>query len=161
MDRFEPKESAHTEDRIDRRTLMKVATSGVAVAGLLTVAPTEANSVSAAFVPNNFRAAIHVTSEDGMQYAYSALETIANNYSKASGRLIIDGAAVKLLTTDDGLSNVKSVHDAGADVVAASDALAINGIDPSTLPDYIDTSNPGVIAVVDSQVKGFHYYKLS
>jgi len=161
LDRFEPKESAQSEDRFDRRTLMKVATGGVAAAGLLAVAPSAAPSVAAAFVPNNFRAAIHVTSEDGMQYAYSALETIANNYSKASGRLIIDGAAVKLLTTDVGLSNVKSAHDAGAEIVAANDALAINGIDPTTLPDYVDTSNPGVIAVVDSQVKGFHYYKLS
>jgi intracellular sulfur oxidation DsrE/DsrF family protein len=145
---------------LDRRSLIKLAGAGVAAATLLGASPNSMNEVSAAFVPNNFRACIHITSEDGFQYAFSALQTIADQYKKASGRLIIDGAAVKSLTSDDMIASLKSANDKGAEIQAASDALAINGIDPSTLPDFIDTKNPGVIAVVDSQVKGYHYYKL-
>jgi intracellular sulfur oxidation DsrE/DsrF family protein len=139
---------------------VKLAAGGAISGGLAAALPARPASVDAAFVPNNFRAVVHVTSEDGMQYAFAALETITENYDKATARLVIDGSAVKLLTTDDGLNSIKAAHDAGAEIVVANDALAINGIDPSTLPDYIDKDNPGVIAVVDSQVKGFHYYKV-
>ena len=41
----------------------------------------------------------------------------------------------------------------------ASDALAANGIDPTSLPDYINSENPGVIAVLESQSTGYLYYK--
>jgi intracellular sulfur oxidation DsrE/DsrF family protein len=152
-------EDVEETNRLDRRTLMRVAAGGVAVTGLLAAAPESSEAATAALVPNNFRAAIHVTNEDSLQYAYSALETIAEHYKKADGRLIIDGAAVKILATDDGLNNVKSAHDAGAEIMAANDALAIHGIDPKSLPDFINTDNPGVIAVIDSQVTGYHYYK--
>jgi intracellular sulfur oxidation DsrE/DsrF family protein len=73
---------------------------------------------------------------------------------------VIDGDAVKALTDDDILGQIKSANDAGAEIVAANDALSINGIDSDSLPDYIDTGNPGIIAVVDAQTKGFQYYKL-
>ena len=146
-------------ERLDRRALMKAAAGGAIASGLLVTAPALAGATLPAAVPNNFRAAVHVTDENSMQYAYSALETISQHYSKAKGRLIIDGAAVKILATDDGLNNVKSVHDAGADVWVANDALAINGIDPASLPDFINTDNPGVIAVLESQSTGYLYYK--
>ena len=146
-------------ERLDRRTLMKVAAGSAVVGGLLVASPGHSGAAPSAMVPNNFRAAVHVTDENSMQYAYSALATISEHYSKAKGRLIIDGAAVKILATDDGLNNVKSVHDAGADIWVASDALAANGIDPTSLPDYINSENPGVIAVLESQSTGYLYYK--
>jgi intracellular sulfur oxidation DsrE/DsrF family protein len=146
-------------NRLDRRTLMKGAAGGAIASGLIAAAPALTGAALPAAVPNNFRAAVHVTDENALQYAYSALETISQNYSKAKGRLIIDGAAVKILTTDDGLNNIKAVHDGGADVWVANDALAINGIDPASLPDFINTDNPGVIAVLESQSTGYMYYK--
>jgi intracellular sulfur oxidation DsrE/DsrF family protein len=158
--RSEQSDSSTRDSRLDRRTILKVA-SGAAVAGGVALS---AHSAQAALlppaVPNNFRAVVHVTNEDGLQYAYAALETITEHYKKAKGRLVVDGSAVKILATDEGLANVTAAHDAGAEIAAANDALAINGIDPESLPDFIDASNPGVIAVVDAQVKGYHYYKL-
>lgn len=145
---------------VDRRGLFKVAGGGLVAAGLLAAAPLATGEIAEAFVPNNFRACIHVTREEDFQYAFSALETISEHYSKASGLLIIDGAAVKSLASDDMITSLTSAHDNGADIAAAADALEINGIDPTTLPDFIDVKNPGVIQVVDSQVKGYHYYKL-
>lgn len=159
VSRSEEHASNQEHERLDRRTLIKVAAGGVAATGLLAMAPEPSGAEPAALVPNNFRAAIHVTDEDSLQYAYSALETIAEHYKKADGQLIIDGSAVKVLATDDGLNNLKSAHDAGAEIVAANDALVIHGIDPKSLPDFINVDNPGVIAVIDAQVKGFHYYK--
>jgi len=159
VSRFDRNESIEESERLDRRTLIKVAAGGVATTSVLAIAPEPSGAAPAALVPNNFRAAIHVTDEDSLQYAYSALETIAEHYEKADGQLILDGSAVKILATDDGLNNLKSAHDAGADIVAANDALAIHGIDPKSLPDFINVDNPGVIAVIDAQVKGFHYYK--
>ena len=111
-------------------------------------------------MPNNFRAVVHITRQEDFTYAFSSLDTIAQHYKKATGRLIIDGDAVKGLTDDDILAQLKSADDAGAEIVAANDALSVNGIDPDSLPDYVNTDNPGVIAVVDAQVKGYHYYKL-
>jgi intracellular sulfur oxidation DsrE/DsrF family protein len=152
-------DGADEKNRLDRRTLMKGAAGGALASGLLVAAPALTGAALPAAVPNNFRAAVHVTDESSLQYAYSALETISQHYSKAKGRLIIDGPAVKILTTEDGLNNVKSVHDAGADVWVANDALAINGIDPTSLPDFINSENPGVIAVLESQSTGYMYYK--
>lgn len=148
------------DDTLDRRALLKVAAGGLVAGGLLTAAPIGSSTVDAAMVPNNFRAAVHVTRQEDFQYALSSLDTIAQHYKKATGRLIIDGDAVKGLTDDGILGQLKSANDAGAEILAASDALGINNIDPSTLPDYLDASNPGVIAVVEAQVKGFHYYKI-
>lgn len=145
----------------DRRSLMKVAAGGIVVGSVIAANPwTTGEAEAAAFVPNNFRAVVHVTRQEDFTYAFSSLDTIAQHYSKAKGRLIIDGDAVKGLTDDDTLAQIKSAKDAGAEIVAANDALSVNGIDPSTLPDYVDSDNPGVIAVVDAQVKGYHYYKL-
>lgn len=146
-------------ERLDRRALMKAAAGGAVAGGLFVTAPALTGAALPATMPTNFRAAVHVTDENSLQYAYSALETISQHYSKAKGRLIIDGDAVKILATDDGLNNVKSVHDAGADVWVANDALAINGIDPASLPDFINSDNPGVIAVLESQSTGYMYYK--
>lgn len=146
--------------RFDRRALMKIAAGGAAAGGLLFTAVGNTGAAPPAMVPKNFRAAVHVTDATTMQYAYSALETISQNYSSAKGRLIIDGAAVKILATEDGLNNVKSVHDAGADVWVANDALAINGIDPTSLPDFINSDNPGIIAVLESQSTGYMYFKV-
>ena len=128
MSRSEENDPNEERERLDRRTLIRVAAGGVAATGLLAAVPEPSGAAPAALVPNNFRAAIHVTDENSLQYAYSALETIAEHYKKADGQLIIDGAAVKILATDDGLNNVKWAHDAGADIVAANDALA-----PTTL----------------------------
>ena len=159
MSQSDRNDGADEDNRLDRRTLMKVAAGSAVVGGLLVTAPGHTGAALPATVPNNFRAAVHVTDEAAMQYAYSALATISEHYSKAKGRLIIDGAAVKILTTEDGLNNVKSVHDGGADIWVANDALAINGIDPTSLPDFINTDNPGVIAVLESQSTGYLYYK--
>ena len=159
MSRSDANESVDEREMLDRRTLIKVAAGGAVAGGVLAAAPASGSDVAAAMLPSNFRAAVHVTDEGAMQYAYSALATISEHYSKAKGRLIIDGAAVKVLTTEDGLNNVKSVHDAGAEIWAANDALAINGIDPASLPDFINTDNPGVIAVLESQATGYQYYK--
>ncbi len=148
------------EAALDRRALMKVAAGGLVAGGLITAAPWMAGEAEAAFVPNNFRAVVHVTRQEDFTYAFSSLDTIAQHYKKATGRFIIDGDAVKGLTDEDILGQLKSAKDAGAEIVAASDALSVNGIDPDSLPDYVDTDNPGVIAVVDAQVKGYHYYKL-
>ena len=123
-------------------------------------APWSSSDVEAAFVPNDFRAVVHITRQEDFPYAFSSLDTIAQHYKKATGRLIVDGDAVKGLTDEDTLGQIKSANDAGAEIVAASDALSINGIDPASLPDYVDSDNSGVIAVVDAQTKGFQYYKL-
>ena len=155
VNRSESSESVLKRDRVNRRMLVKTAAAGVAASGLI-VAP----SAAAAFVPNNFHALIHVTNADGMQYAFSALQTIAEHYDKATGRLIIDGSAVAMLATDDGLKSLEAADKAGADILAARDALQINGIDPDSLPDFIDAKETGIIAVIDAQIKGFHYYKL-
>lgn len=160
MDRTDSKELTEADVRLGRRTLIRVATGGALAGGLLAVAPDITSAVDAVLVPNNFRALVHVTSEDSLQYAFSALETITEHYDKASAQLLIDGPAVKILATADGIKNVQSAKDAGAEIVAASDALQINGIDPKSLPDFIDASNTGVIAAVNSQVKGYHYYKV-
>jgi intracellular sulfur oxidation DsrE/DsrF family protein len=149
-----------TEESLDRRALIKIAAGGLAAGGLLAEAAQRPVGVVAAFVPNNFRAVVHITRQEDFAYAFSSLDTIAQHYKKASGRLILDGDAVKGLTDDDILGQLKSAKDAGAEIVAASDALSINGIDPSSLPSYVKSDNPGVIAVVDAQVKGYHYYKL-
>jgi intracellular sulfur oxidation DsrE/DsrF family protein len=117
-------------------------------------------SVAAQSVPNNFRSVVHITRQEDFVYAFSSLDTIARHYKKATGRLIVDGDAVKGLTDDDILGQLKSANDAGAEIVAASDALSINGIDPSTLPDYVNTDNPGLIAVVEAQTKGYQYVKI-
>jgi len=146
--------------RFDRRKVLKAASGAAVVGGVALSAHNAQAALLPSAVPNNFRAVVHVTNEEGLPYAYAALETITEDYKKAKGLLVIDGSAVKILTTDEGLANLKAVKDAGADVAAANDALAINGIDPESLPDFIDVDNPGVIAVVDAQVKGFHYYKL-
>jgi intracellular sulfur oxidation DsrE/DsrF family protein len=151
---------SHDDDALDRRALMKVAAGGVAAASLIALSPLAGNTAQAAFLPNNFRAIVHVTRQEDFPYAFSSLDTIAQHYSKATGRLVIDGDAVKALTDDDILGQIKSANDAGAEIVAANDALSINGIDSDSLPDYIDTGNPGIIAVVDAQTKGFQYYKL-
>jgi intracellular sulfur oxidation DsrE/DsrF family protein len=148
------------QNAIDRRSLLKVTGGALAAAAIYAAAPIASNEVAEAFVPNNFHACIHITREDDFQYAFSALQTISEQYKKATGRLIVDGGAVKSLTSDDMIASLKSANDKGAEIKAASDALAINGVDPTSLPDFIDAKNPGVIAVVDAQVKGFHYYKL-
>ena len=84
---------------------------------------------------------------------------IAESYKKATGRLIIDGDAVNSLSDQGMLDQLKSANDADAEILAASDALEINGIDASSLPDYIDSSMPGLIAVLESETKGYHYFK--
>lgn len=150
----------HGNDSFDRRSLVKVAAAGVVASGLLAAAPMELRDVDAAFVPNNFHAVVHVTRQEDFPYAFSSLDTISQNYEKAKGRLVIDGDAVRGLSDAGLLDHIKAAKDNGAEIVAASDALTINGIDASTLPDYIDTGSTGVIAVVDAQVKGYHYYKL-
>ncbi len=149
-----------SDGEFDRRALLRVAAVGVSAGGFLAVAPSFAGDAAADSVPNNFRAAIHVTRQEDFTYAFSALDTIAQHYKKATGHLIIDGDAVKSLTDDAVLTQLQNAKDSGAEIVAASDALSINGIDPSSLPDYIKSGDPGVIAVVDAQVKGFHYYKI-
>lgn len=161
MGQFDRNVPGATDERLDRRDLLKVAAGGVLVGGFLAATPlVQGDGEVAAMVPNNFRGLVHVTNEDGLQYAYSALSVIAEHYKDAKGRLVIDGSAVKILTTDDGLNNIKAIHDQGSDIVAASDALQINGIDKDSLPDYIDTDNPGIIAVIDGLTKGFQYYKV-
>lgn len=149
------------DDRFDRRNLLKTAAGGLVAGGLLAATPMLHGEVAAAaIVPNNFRGLVHATNVESLTYAYAALQTISEHYKDAKGRLVLDGDAVKTLTTDDGLNNVKAAHDGGADIVAANDALEMNGIDKDSLPDYIDTDNPGIIAVIDGQVKGYHYYKV-
>lgn len=153
-------ETDTTDRQLDRRSLVKTAVAGATAVGLAALAPSDTSATARAFVPNNFHAVIHVTNPDGMPYAFSALQTIADHYDKATGRLIIDGTAVAMLATEDGLASLETAEKAGAEIVAARDALQINGIDPDSLPDFIDADDPGIIAVVDAQVKGFHYYKL-
>lgn len=142
----------------DRRGLLRYAL-GVS-AGIAALAAPSQRNASAADVPDNFRAAIHITEEASFTYALSALQTIHDDYHKASGRLIIDGNAVKSLASQSTLDALKTAHDAGADIVAASDALEINGIDPNTLPDFVSVGDPGLILVLEAQVKGYHYYKV-
>ncbi|MEZ4531473.1 MAG: hypothetical protein R2835_02240 [Thermomicrobiales bacterium] len=142
-----------------RRALIKGAAGGL-IAGGLIAGSMETRLAEAAFVPNNFHVVVHVTRQEDLPYAFSSLDTVAQHYKKATARLVFDGDAVKALTDDDVLTQVQAAKDAGAEIVAASDALSINGIDASSLPDFVDTDNTGVIAVVDAQVKGFHYYKL-
>ena len=146
-------------DSMDRRALMKVAAGGLVVGGILGAAPSSESRVEAAFVPNNFRATVHVTTQEAIPFALSSLHTIAENYSKATGRLIIDGNAVTSLSDQGFLDQLKNAKDAGAEIAAASDALQINGIDPASLPDYIDWSLPGIIAVLEADTKGYHYFK--
>jgi intracellular sulfur oxidation DsrE/DsrF family protein len=160
LDRLIQTEHEGVRELFDRRALLRATGGGLAAALVLGASPLVVDDSAEAFVPNNFRACIHVTREDDFQFAFAALQTIADQYKKASGRLIVDGAAVKALTSEDMISSLKSANDKGASIQAASDALAINGIDPSSLPGFIDAKNTGVIAVVDSQVKGYHYYKL-
>jgi len=148
------------DESIDRRALMKVAAGGLLAGGMLAAAPRISGGVEAADVPNNFRAVVHITHQENFPYAFSTLEIIAKNYKKATGRLILDGDAVKGLTDDDILGQIKTASDAGAEIYAASDALSINGIDPSSLPKYVNSSDPGVIAVVDAQLKKYHYLAL-
>ncbi len=145
---------------IDRRALMKVVAGGAVAGGLLASAPLVANEVHAATVPSNFRAAVHITRQEDFVYAFSSLDTIAKHYKKATGRLIVDGDAVKSLTDSDILGQIDAAKKAGAEIVVASDALSMNGIDPSTLPSYFDTKNSGVIAVMEAMTKEFNYYKL-
>lgn len=158
MDQSEPAnaEFDSSETRVSRRTLVKTAAFGLTASGLAgtTSEPAEA------FVPNNFHALIHVTHPDSMPYAYSALQTIAEHYEKATGRLVIDGSAVTILTASDDLDRLEAASKAGSEIIVAHDALEINGIDSDSLPDFIQTDDTGLIAVVDAQVKGFHYYKL-
>jgi len=127
---------------------------------MLVSTPWESNEVQAALVPNNFRVAVHVTRQEDFAYAFSSLDTIAKHYTKATAKLIVDGDGVKSLTDDGVLGQIDAANKAGAQIIAASDALSANGIDPTTLPSYIDTKNPGVIAVVEAQTTGFQYYKL-
>jgi len=148
------------EGALDRRAMMKVAAGGLLVGGLLSIAPRATEDAEAADVPNNFRAVVHITRQEDFTYAFSSLDTIAQHYKKATGKFLIDGEAVKGLTDSGILDQLKSAHDAGAEIVVASDALSMNGIDPDSLPDYVNSDNPGVIAAVESQVKGYHYYKL-
>lgn len=144
---------------LDRRSVIRAAVGGVAVGTLLPFVPETSTGVSAASVPNNFRAIIHVTRQDDFPYAFSSLATIAQSYKKATGRLLIDGDAVKSLTDETVLAQLESANDAGAEIAAASDALSINGLDPSSLPSYVDTKDPAVIAVVDAQINRYHYLK--
>ncbi len=145
---------------LDRRSMMKVAAGGLLVGGLLAVAPRGSEEAEAADVPNNFRAVVHITRQEDFPYAFSSLDTIAQHYSKAKGLFLIDGAAVKGLTDSGILDQLKSANDAGAEIAVANDALSMNGIDPSSLPDYVNSDNPGIIFAVEAQVKGYHYYKL-
>lgn len=158
-----PKDDARTTDPslladTDRRGLLRYAI-GVS-AGIAALAVPSQRNTYAADVPDNFRAAIHITEEASFPYALSALQTIHDDYHKASGRLIIDGNAVNGLASQSTLDTLKTAHDDGADIVAASDALEINGIDPSTLPDFVSVGDPGLILVLEAQVKGYHYYKV-
>ena len=148
------------DESLDRRSLMKVAAGGLVAGGLLATAPRFSGEVEAASVPSNFRAVVHITRLENFPYAFSSLETIAKNYKKATGRLIVDGDAVKGLTADDILGQIEAANDAGAEIYAASDALSINGIDPSSLPKFVNSGDPGVIAVVDAQIKNYHYLAL-
>ena len=145
---------------LDRRAMMKVAVGGLLVGGLLSAAPSFSHEAEAADVPNNFRAVVHITRQEDYASAFSSLDTIAQHYKKATGRLLIDGEAVKGLTDTGILDQLKSADDAGTEIVVANDALSTNGIDPDSLPDYVNSDNPGVIAAVEAQVKGYHYYKL-
>ncbi len=140
--------------------MVKVAAASVVTGEFLWASPAAASVLADVAVPNNFHALIHVTNPEGMQYAYSALQTMAEHYSKAKARLIIDGSAVDAVTTPDGLSSLEAASKSGVDIAIARDALEINGIDPKSLPDFLDAGNPGIILVVDALVKGFHYYKL-
>lgn len=146
-------------EQVDRRALLKLAGGGMVAAGLLAASPVFHDEVEAAFIPNNFHACVHVTNEDQYPYAMSALATIADNYDKAHALLIIDGSAVKALSSSDMVDQLKAANDKGADMAVATDALQINGIDPSTVPDFISAKNPGVIEVINAMVKGYHYYK--
>jgi intracellular sulfur oxidation DsrE/DsrF family protein len=152
--------SEPVDEALDRRAMLKAAAGGFVAGGLLAAVSQRPLQAEAAFVPNNFRAVVHITRQEDFTYAFSSLDTIAQHYKKATGRLIIDGTAVMGLSNDDILGQIQSAKDAGAEIIAASDALSINGIDPSALPSYIKTDVQGVIAVVDAQVKGYHYMKL-
>jgi len=151
---------AKHDELFDRRTLVKAAAVGVAAGGLLGagLAPTGADASDS--IPNNFHAAIHVSTTEAMPYAYAALETISEHYKKAQGRLILDGSAVTLLSDDGAVASLKSASDAGAEIVAARDACQINNIDPDSLPDFIDAGSNGIVVVIDSYMKHFHYCKL-
>ena len=154
---------SHSEqdaESLDRRSLMKVATGGLLAGVVLAAAPQFSGDTEAASVPNNFRAVVHITRLENFPYAFSSLETIAKEYKKATGRLIVDGDAVKGLNDDDILGQIQTANDAGAEIYAASDALSINGIDPSSLPKYINSGDPGVIAVVEAQSKQYYYFAL-
>lgn len=156
-------DEAHTPNtsvsvETDRRGLIRGAL-GIS-AGVAAFAVPLQRHADAADVPDNFRAAIHITEESSFPYALSALQTIHDDYHKASGRLIIDGDAVNGLVSTATIDALKAAHDDGADIQAASDALAINGIDPSTLPDFVSVGDPGLILVLEAQVKGYHYYKV-
>jgi intracellular sulfur oxidation DsrE/DsrF family protein len=140
--------------------MVKAAIAGVSSGMVLPLLPRSSDGVEAASVPNNFRAIVHITRQEDFTYAFSSLAIIAQKYKKATGRLLIDGAAVTSLTDDDVLTQLKSASDAGAEILAASDALSINNIDPSSLPDFIEAKNPGVIAIVDAQINRYHYMKL-
>lgn len=154
-------EAEPVDDRLDRRMLIKAAAGGVVAGGLVLAAPAAVSVAAEAQVPNNFHALIHVTNQEGMQYAFSALQTMSDHYSKAKGRLVIDGSAVGVLADKDGLASLESVSKKdGIEIFAASDALEINQIDTDSVPDFIDASNTGIIAVIDAQIKGYHYYKL-
>ncbi|MCA9858783.1 MAG: hypothetical protein KC438_03635 [Thermomicrobiales bacterium] len=160
MTSFEPDDAAQLDSGMDRRTLIKGAAGATAALGLRTAISDRSAAAPLPFVPSDFRAVIHVTRADDLPYAFSALQTIADHYSKASGRLVLDGSAVTSLTSDQTLDALQQAHEHGAEIVAASDALEINGVDVSSLPDFVNTKETGLIAVVDAQLKGFHYYKL-
>lgn len=160
MENPNPSRPADEHGQVDRRSLVKGAAAGVVMGGLLATGQAPAGAAASDSIPNNFHAAIHVSTPETMPYAYAALETISEHYDKAKGRLILDGSAVTLLSDDGALASLKSANDAGAEIVAARDACQINNIDPDSVPDFIDAGSNGLVAVIDSYMKHYHYYKL-
>jgi len=111
-------------------------------------------------IPADFKVVLHAAEVENWPYVLSNLKNLTQEWPQAQLRVVVDGTAVTSLQgTNNLMTDLAQLAEAGVQLQVCPNALREHGIDPATIPGYAQTNLGGVVALVLAQHEGFAYVK--
>jgi intracellular sulfur oxidation DsrE/DsrF family protein len=139
-----------------RRVLGGIGIGAAVAAGL----PSASLALGAPPDDEQMKVVIHVGEPGGWAPALSNLDNMTRLHPDGAYRLVVDGTAVYVLSGPSDLTpRLEALSKAGVTMLVCPNALHEHGIEPSQMPAFVDTSVPGVVALVQANRDGLVYVK--
>jgi intracellular sulfur oxidation DsrE/DsrF family protein len=109
---------------------------------------------------DRMKVVLHVGESGGWAPALSNLDNMTSLHPDGEYRLVSDGTGVYFLAGPSDLTpRLEALAGKGVKIQVCPNALKEHGIAPSQLPSVIDTTVPGVVALVQAAQDGLVYVK--